>query len=185
MAKSDDLLIYFCETLTKKIMDRKPIYEKTIMDFSILVANLIRRKTLSKLPDSFQKLTETVEEFWFYSAYKEQDLETSFSYIRIFQIVNMYKVYAADKRIEHEINDDAAKFKKQQRLIQIIYNNPGLTQKDLCRVLKISPANLTKRISNLVQQGYISTSLIGKFTWYSLSYKGLILNKKLSNKTRV
>ena len=71
-------------------------------------------------------------------------------------------------------------FKRQFRLIQVIYDNPGTTLQDLCKILKISSANLLKRINPLIEQGFIYISEVGKFKFYSFSNSGLDLYSLLS-----
>ena len=179
MAVTEDRVNYLCETIRNRIMNRKTIDEATILNFNLLIANLICGKTLTELPEPLKELKETVDGYWFYSAYEDDDLERSFSYVRIFQIIYMLNTYLANIKYESSIKEDAVKFKRQRRLLQSIYDNPGITLKKWCRILKLSPATLKKRIAPLMEKEYIYTYPIGKIITYSLSNKGLELHSLL------
>ena len=92
----------------------------------------------------------------------------------------MYKVFIANNKHVERIKEASERFKRKFKLIHVIYENPSTTLKDLCRILKISSANLLKRITPLIDQGFIYISEVGKFKFYSLSNSGLDLYSLLS-----
>lgn len=179
MAESDQLLNYLCKTISDKVLKRKQISEKIIMDFSLLIADLIHSTSLPNLPNSFEKMVDIVERYCLYSKHQDEDIELSFSYIRIYQTIYMLKRYTESKKLESTIKDDAVRFKKQRGLLQIVHDNPGITLAELSRILRISSSKLKEQIAGLVEQEYICTYVIGKVTTYSLSNKGLSLYKLL------
>ena len=180
--RDSELFDYLCETISEKVMNRKPVYEKMIMDFSLLIARLIHNSILFELPSSFEKMVEIVEGYWFYSAHQEEDSELSFSYVRIYQNISMLKVYASNNRRENSIQEASVRYRKHRRIIQVVHDNPGLTHKDLSTILNMSPSNLTQRIASLIDQGYIYANRTGKYIYYALSNKGLELFAYLSEK---
>lgn len=180
--KDNDLLEYLCTTISEKIIARQPIYEKMIMDFSLLVARLIHNNVLFELPQVFERMAEIVERYWFYSSHREENPDLSFSYVRIYQNINMLKVYIANNQRESTIYDDAnriMKQPKQMQAIQAIHDNPGSTHEEICEIIRTSKSNLSQYISSLIEQGYIIVNQIGKYSYYSLSNKGLELHRLL------
>lgn len=180
--KDRDLLEYICEKICEKIKRRKPVYEKMIMDFSVLIARMIQAGSDSGLPSSFDKLADSLKEYWFYSAYREEDKELSFSYIRIYQDINVFRAFIENNRYEEDIQNAAVRFRKYYKLLQAIYDNPELTHGDLAEILKLKVSNLSQRISGLIEEEYIYTNRVGKYKFYSLSNKGLELLDVLSAK---
>ena len=180
--KDQGLLGSICEKICEKIKRRKPVYEKMIMDFSVLVARRIQAGGDSRLPSSFDELTDILKEYWFYSAYREEDKELSFSYIRIYQDISMYRAFIESNRYEEDIQNAAVRFRKYYKLLQVIYDNPELTHGELAAILKLQVSNLSQRIFGLIEEGYIYTSRVGKYKFYSLSNKGLELLNVLSAK---
>lgn len=153
-----------------------------IMDFSLLITRLIHDSVLFELPQAFERMAEIVERYWFYSARREEDPDLSFSYVRIYQNINILKVYMANNKRENKIHDDAVKIGKQPKqvqAIQAIHDNPGSTHGDICEIIRTSKSNLSQRISSLIEQGYIIVNRIGKYNYYSLSNKGLELHRLL------
>lgn len=173
--KDRDLLGYICETVCEKIKRRKPVYEKMIMDFSVLIARMIRTGDHSSLPSAFDKLADSIEEYWFYSAYEEEDKELLFSYIRIYQDISLFKAYIETDRYENDIQSASIRYKDYYKLFQAIYDNPELTHGKLGKILDLSASNLSQRISGMIEEGYIYTTRVGKYKFYSLSNKGLEL----------
>lgn len=180
--KDNDFLEYLCTTISEKIVEKKLISEKMIMDFSLLITRLIHDSAPFELPQVFNKMVEIVEKYWFYSARREEDTDLAFSYIRIYQSINILKVYMANNKCENKIHDDAVKIGKQLKqvqAIQAIHDNPGSTYEDICEIIKASKSNLSQHIANLIEQDYIIVNQIGKYNYYSLSNKGLELHKLL------
>ena len=173
-------LNYICEKVIEKIDKKEVISEKMILDLSLFIAYMINNDVYIELPDSFNRMVEVVEGYWFYSAYNDDNTEASLSYVRVYQTINMYKVFIANNKHVERIKEASERFKRQFKLIHVIYENPGTTLKDLCRILKISSANLLKRITPLIEQGVIYISEVGKFKFYSLSNSGLDLYSLLS-----
>lgn len=180
--KDQDLLGYICEKLCEKIKRRKPVYEKMIMDFSVLIARMIQTGSDSGLPSSFEKLADNLKEYWFYSAYREEDKELSFSYIRIYQDISMFRAFIESNRYEENIQNAVVRFRKYNKLLQAIYDNPELTHGNLAEILKLKVSNLSQRISSLIKEEYIYTTRVGKYKFYSLSNKGLELLNAISAK---
>lgn len=177
-SKDRELLEYLCTTIGEKILARKPIYEKMIMDFSLLIARLIHGGMLFDLPQSYEKLTDIVERYWFYSSRQENDPDLSFSYVRIYQNISLLKTYSENSKRESTIRDDAnqiRKLSKQVQAIQAIHDNPGSTHGDISEIIGTSKSNLSQRIAGLIEREYIVVSRVGKYNYYSLSNKGLEL----------
>lgn len=180
--KDNDLLEYLCTTIAQKVRERKPVYEKMIMDFSLLITRLIHDSMLFELPHVFEEMAEIVERYWFYSASREEDTDLSLSYVRIYQNINILKVYTANNKRENKIHDDAIKIGKQPKKVQAIraiHDNPGSTHGDICEIMRTSKSNLSQCISSLIEQGYIIVNRMGKYNYYSLSNKGLELHELL------
>lgn len=180
--QDQNLLEYICEKIYEKIKEQKPVYEKMIMDFSVLIARMIQTGSDSGLPSSFNKLADSLKEYWFYSAYQEENKELSFSYIRIYQAISVFRAFIENNRYEEDIQNAAVRFKKYYKLLQAIYDNPELTYGDLVETLKLEASNLSQDISSLIKEEYIYTNMVGKYKFYSLSNKGLELLNVLSAK---
>ena len=173
-----DQLDYICNKIIDKIFIKAVISEKMILDLSISIANLIHNSESIELPESFNRMAEEVERFW-YSSYSVANKEPSFSYVRVYQTINIYKAFIANNKYVEKVKEDSKRFKRQYKLIKLIYENPSFRHQDLCKLLKISSDNLKKRIATLIEQGYVYTSRIGKYDFYSLSNSGLDLLKLL------
>jgi len=180
MKINSDKLNYLCEKVVEKISNKQVISEKMILDLSIIITYMINNDFCLELPESFDKMVSVVEDYWFYSSHKDDNKEACLSYIRVYQTINMYKVYIANNKYQERIKEASVRFKRQYRLIQILYDNPGIRMQDLCKLLKTSVTNLKKRITVLIEQGYVYISKIGNFDFYSLSNSGLDLYNLLS-----
>jgi DNA-binding MarR family transcriptional regulator len=173
-------LVYLCESIIDKISKKKVVSEKMILDLSLSIADLIKNNESIKLPESFNIMAEEVERYWLYSAYEDNNKEVSFSYVRVYQIMNMYRVFVANNQYVEKVKEASERFKRQYELIKLIYENPSFRHQDLCKLLKISSDTLKKRIAIMIEQGYVYTSKVGKYEFYSLSNSGLDLLKILS-----
>ncbi|MBR6252761.1 MAG: winged helix-turn-helix domain-containing protein [Clostridia bacterium] len=173
-------LVYLCESIIDKISKKKVISEKMISDLSLSIVDLIKNNESIELPKSFNIMAEKVDSYWFYSAFKDDNKEASFSYVRVYQIMNMYRVFVANNKYSEKVKEDSERFKRQYKLIKLIYENPSFRHQDLCKLLKISSDTLKKRIAIMIEQGYVYTSKVGKYEFYSLSNSGLDLLKILS-----
>ena len=173
-------LDYICEKIIEKISNKQTISEKMILDLSIFIAYMINNKFSFELPDSYQRMEDVVEDYWFYSSSKDDNKEACLSYIRVYQTINLYKVYIANNKYQKRIQEDSIRFKRQFNLIKKIYDNPGIRQQDFHKLLKISATSLKTRINDLIEQGYVYISKIGNNSFYSLSNSGLDLYRLLS-----
>lgn len=173
-------LDYICEKIIEKISNKQTISEKMILDLSIFIAYMINNKFSFELPDSYQRMEDVVEDYWFYSSSKDDNKEACLSYIRVYQTINLYKVYIANNKYQKRIQEDSVRFKRQFNLIKKIYDNPGIRQQDFHKLLKISATSLKTRINDLIEQGYVYISKIGNNSFYSLSNSGLDLYRLLS-----
>ena len=182
LTSMEEQLDYICKTIIDKISKHKIIYEKMILDLSVCIAYLITNNESVELPESFDTVFEKLREYWFYSAYKDCDKEVSFSYVRVYQTINVYKSFINHNKYVEDLRKAAKRFKRQYKLIKLIYDNSGNTMpQDLCKLLKISSDTLEKRTAPLIEQGFIYIRRIGKFKFYSLYNSGIDLFNLLSD----
>lgn len=177
--KDNELFARFCKDISKKVEQRRPIYEKTILDFSLLTTRIFQFGSFFELPNCFKQLSEHIEDYWLYSAFDDEDKELSFSYIRLYQIVYMYKVSSASNKLEKKLLEASTKYKNHFNLFFQIREKPGITHKDLAEKINKSIANLSHQTSELEEQGFITSYRHGKYKHYQLSYSGLKLYDRL------
>jgi hypothetical protein len=172
----EDRIVYQCGVISRNISNQMTISERTLMSFSLLVSEMIKTGMPWTIPPIFNKVGERLERFWFYQAYQEKNLEKCFSYMRAFQIYRTYQVYVASKKQKEQLVEDVKRFKKEFSIISTIYDNPGITPKDLRCKLGITKSSLTTMIKPLIDCGYIVEYMfLCKHLTYSLSNSGLEL----------
>jgi DNA-binding transcriptional ArsR family regulator len=173
-----------CMELRNALSERKPIRDKTMLDFSRAIC-LFMCGGLDGLPESFFSLADEVEDYWQFSAIKEKNKELCFSYIRVYQITRMIRVFDKEKQRDKSMFLAAEKNKKHYELLSVIHENPGITHKELSEILRLTPSMLSHRTSKLEDSGFLYTRRIGKQKYYSLSYYGLNLYKLLAAQTEI
>lgn len=168
-----------CYQIKESIIDRKPIQEKALLDFSRLTCQLLYNGISKDLPYNFTVLSERAEDYWHYYANKDADRDLSYSYVRVYQITSMVNVFVKDKHRDKYLFEAMEKSKKHMNLLKQVYQLPGITHKGLSEQLGISPSMLSHRTAQLEEQGFLFARRIGKNKYYSLSNLGINLYKRL------
>ena len=79
-----------CSRLLDNIIQKEVIQERSLIDFSKQVLWIVNG-VVEKLPESFERLADYITDYWRYELKKEQDSECKYSYIRLFQMINLVK----------------------------------------------------------------------------------------------
>ena len=168
-----------CVELTEALASRKPVRDKAMLDFSRLTCQLINGGLLEGLPRGFADLSDIAEDYWRYHAHKDKNKDLCFSYIRIYQITSMVRVFDRDKRRDKILFEATEKNRKHFDLLKQIYMDPGITHKVLSEKLGMTPSMLSHRTGMLEESGVLFARRMGKNKYYSLSNLGLNLYKRL------
>lgn len=183
IVENETMLSHVCTTLSEALDDRKIVPERTLLDFSRMTCQLIYDGLSDGIPAGFTELTEAVEEYWHYIAHKDKNVERRFSYIRLYQITSMVRIFERERQQEQLIFDLTEKNRKHSYLLRCIHDSPGITHKELSKKLSISPSMLSHRTDQLEAQGILDNRRIGKCKYYSLSNLGLSLYKRLEQES--
>lgn len=71
-------------------------------------------------------------------------------------LINDYLKTAAKtyKKLDEQLNK-LGLYRGQPSLIVILYGNEGITQKELCKKLSVTPATMTKMVNRMEKSGFI------------------------------
>ena len=171
MLEEYELLDYICSLINKKVNEHRLIYEKTLLDFSLTVASIIRHSFVTELPESFHTMYDALTDYWFNSVYSDEDREVANSYVRAYQIATTIETFIQDREIKKEIEISAKKYSPYKDIIKAIYDTP-----DKVFSFKTTGNNV---LTELIIDGYVDRRMIGNYMVYNLTNKGLNLYEKI------
>ena len=166
-----EFLDYICPLIERKVNEHRLIYEKTLLDFSLTISNIIRHNIDIKLPKSFYDMYDALTDYWFNSVYSDEDREIANSYIRAYQIATTIETFIQDREIKKEIEISAKKYSPYKDIIKAIYDAP-----DKVFSFKTTGNNV---LTELIIDGYVDRRMIGNHMVYNLTNKGLDLYEKI------
>ena len=170
-----------CKKVKEIIVKRKVIRERTLLDFNKLSIWAICA-SLEELPSAFYELAEYISDYWRYQAASETDRELAYSYIRIYQSVNMLKTYYFEREREQMIREQSLKSYDVKKLLGEIRDYPGISRQKLQKKLGISFEKLDEQIAYLDINGFCTSKCFGFDKCYILSENGIDLYDTMMNR---
>ncbi len=137
-----------CDSLILVIASRKPIREKSLLDFNKAVIQIISY-SIEDLPKSYYRLSETLLNYWRHEARRDSDFDRSFSYVRAYQISSTLEVYRTEQKHEEIIRSELEEHQSSRELLGYIYQHPGSTTAELRAGMDISDEKLEDTIHQL------------------------------------
>lgn len=172
-----------CGRLSKSIMQQKPIQERTLLDFSRISITIINHG-LDKITDSFQNLSRLIDDYWHYGLKHETNQNRGYSYIRVYQMVNMLYTFYTDRELECRAHAAVNENYNNAELIMRIRQFPGITYRKLRTGSEETPEILQNKLHSLEKNGYVVGQRSGEERYYILTNAGDTLYRHLVLKTQ-
>jgi predicted transcriptional regulator len=167
-----------CSRLLDNIIQKEVIQERSLIDFSKQVLWIVNG-VVEKLPESFERLADYITDYWRYELKKEQDSECKYSYIRLFQMINLVKTCYRGREQEKKALLALEEYKGYSELLCLLQRSPGITHKKLREQLEISSDKLSQQLEPLRKDGFLSSRHSGEEQYYMLTNDGEVLSKNL------
>lgn len=175
IADLKDFYTCLCDRLIGSINKGKAIDERTLIDFGKLAFN-IARSNVEEISSSFDELASHVSDYWRYRVTQEVDTERKYSYIRLYQMINMVKMHQMESKLENRINCILERDDADYDAVFHVYNSPGITYKKLKE--KIPPTDLDAQLDCLEKEGLIFARRTGEERYYTLTHAGDLLYQR-------
>ena len=163
-----------CNRLLDIIMQKEVIQERSLIDFSKQVLWIVNG-AVEKLPQSFERLADYIADYWRYELKKEQDSERKYSYIRLFQMINLVKTCYRGREQEKKALLALEEYREYTKLLCLIQRFPGITHKKLREQLGVSSGELRRQLEPLGKEGFLSSRRSGEEQYYMLTNAGEVL----------
>ena len=138
-------LVQLCESIINSYFDKKPIREKTLLDFSKLSMWVIKNPH-QELPAQYKELSYYLSDYCQYQIKTDNNRERICSYVRAYQITNMVKIYFTEYHREKRISDEKQSNEDNAKLLETIFRSPGITLTELQRSTDFPYQDLHKNI---------------------------------------
>lgn len=176
--KRMDIFTNLCGRLLDDVKQHRSIQERSLVDFSKQVLWIVNG-VVEKLPESFERLADYIMDYWRYELKKEQDSECKYSYIRLFQMINLVKICYREREQGKKALLALEEYKGYSELLCLLQRFPGITHKKLREQLEISSDELSQQLELLGKDGFLSLRRSGEEQYYMLTNDGDVLSKNL------
>lgn len=183
LSQEDSPFSKLCTLLIKDLEQKRTIRERTLLDFSKQIVQILSQGSVLELPSSFFMLAEYADDYFRYDYGDESDLRRGSSYARVFQLTQLLNIRETEQEKEITLFQDIEQNRKNAKLFDLVSKTPWITHKELCVALGISAPALTQRIAPLETAGYLTSQRLGKRKHYFLTDMGASLHQKLSPKS--
>lgn len=177
-AKVTKIFSDMCTRLTKSLVQKRTIHERTLFDFNKMVICIVNGK-IEELPDAFDELKNHVSDYWHYELENENDLNRQYSYIRLYQSINTINTFYIEQKFQQKACLERDKNRENINVIYWIHKYPGITHKKLREALNISNEDLQSQLCSLEEKGFLLGQRSGDERYYLLSNAGDVLYRTL------
>ena len=181
--KMMDIFSKLCIRLLNDINKNMVIDERILLDFSKLIRWIVKEDN-EQPPDSFNELSDYLYDYWRYCLDEEDNDEKKYSYIRLFQMVNMLKMHYRECELRNRAVLAMEAYTSYDDIIGTIKDFPGITHGNMWKRLNISSDELRDKLRPLKQEGFVSSRRSGEERYYMLTNAGDILYQNLKLKNR-
>ncbi len=171
-------LIDEIQVLSTKILEfflkKLVIREKMILDFNILAVSMIYN-SVEKIPETLQEITDRFSDYLNNQIYSEDNMKRAISYMRVYQTAQAIHIFMYERDREQKIRTEVLCLDEFKKIIEILYLNPGITEKELCEEMNLSKEDVNSQLRYLEQKDLCVIRKTGNRVFYVLTKNGVDL----------
>ena len=169
-----------CDRLITSILQKKTIHERTLLDFS-RIAIIIVNTDMDRPTENFQNLERLISDYWRYGLKNETNQLRGYSYIRLYQMVELIQTFHRDRKLERRVHAEIDKNYDNAELVMKIRISPGITRKRLMADLSTTSGEFQDKLQVLEKDGFLLSRRSGDDQYYLLTEAGDVLHRHLTS----